>query len=123
MESYKRGSHTVWDCKCHIVWVTKYRYAVLGGDVGHRCRELQWQCDGRGLGCVHQGSAATGTGRRLPGDLSPPYGGPIRLSAVTRSHRLSGGGEFTILKMSDFFDCAVFPKTLTQARAVFLNQI
>ena len=40
MESYKRGSHTVWDCKYHIVWTTKYRYQVLGGDVGLRCREL-----------------------------------------------------------------------------------
>ena len=40
MESQKRGSHTVWDCKYHIVWVTKYRYQVLGGDVGERCREL-----------------------------------------------------------------------------------
>ena len=34
MESYKRGSHTVWDCKYHIVWVTKYRFPILGGDVG-----------------------------------------------------------------------------------------
>src|SRR5262245_6058325 len=40
MESYKRGSHTVWDCKYHIVWITKYRFAILGGDVGQRCREL-----------------------------------------------------------------------------------
>jgi len=40
MENYKRGSHTVWDCKYHIVWTTKYRYTVLGGDTGHRCREL-----------------------------------------------------------------------------------
>ena len=40
MEDYKRGSHTVWDCKYHLVWVTKYRYAVLAGDVGLRCREL-----------------------------------------------------------------------------------
>jgi REP-associated tyrosine transposase len=40
MEAYKRGSHTVWDCKYHVVWVTKYRYPVLGGDVGQRCREL-----------------------------------------------------------------------------------
>ncbi len=34
MEAYKRGSHTVWDCKYHLVWVTKYRYPVLGEDVG-----------------------------------------------------------------------------------------
>src|ERR1035441_9880837 len=40
MEGYKRGSHTVWDCKYHVVWTTKYRFAVLGGDVGDRCREL-----------------------------------------------------------------------------------
>jgi REP element-mobilizing transposase RayT len=26
MEAYKRGSHTVWDCKYHVVWVTKYRH-------------------------------------------------------------------------------------------------
>ena len=40
MQDYKRGSHTVWDCKYHLVWTTKYRYQVLGGDVGRRCREL-----------------------------------------------------------------------------------
>jgi putative transposase len=40
MESYKHGSYTVWDRKYHLVWVTKYRYAVLGGDVGQRCRKL-----------------------------------------------------------------------------------
>ncbi len=40
MEDYKRGSHTVWDCKYHLVWTRKYRYQVLGGEVGERCREL-----------------------------------------------------------------------------------
>jgi putative transposase len=40
MEAYKSGSHTVWDCKYHLVWTTKYRYQVLGGDVGFRCRKL-----------------------------------------------------------------------------------
>ncbi len=35
-----RGSHSVWDCKYHLVWTTKYRYQVLGGDVGRCCREL-----------------------------------------------------------------------------------
>src|SRR5262245_20103962 len=28
MESYKRGSHTVWDCKYHMVWVAKYRFRL-----------------------------------------------------------------------------------------------
>lgn len=40
MQDYKRGAHSVWDLKHHLVWTTKYRYQVLGGDVGHRCREL-----------------------------------------------------------------------------------
>ena len=44
MKDYKKGSQTVWDCKYHLVWVTKYRYPVLvgdrPGDVGHRAREL-----------------------------------------------------------------------------------
>lgn len=40
MQDYKRGAHSVWDLKYHLVCTTKYRYQVLGGDVGHRCREL-----------------------------------------------------------------------------------
>ncbi len=40
MQDYKRGSHTIWDCKYHLVWVTKYRYPILVGDVGQRAREL-----------------------------------------------------------------------------------
>ena len=40
MQDAKAGSHTIWDCKYHIVWITKYRFPVLGGDVGQRGREL-----------------------------------------------------------------------------------
>ena len=40
MQDYKRGIHTIWDCKYHLVWTTKYRYQVLGGEVGQRCRTL-----------------------------------------------------------------------------------
>ena len=40
MKDYKSGSHTIWDCKYYIVWVTKYCYDVLEGRVGVRCREL-----------------------------------------------------------------------------------
>ena len=39
-KGYKRRSHTIWDCKYHLVWVTKYRYPVFSGDVGNRCREV-----------------------------------------------------------------------------------
>jgi hypothetical protein len=30
MESYKRGSHTVWNCKYHVVWVTNIGSPSLG---------------------------------------------------------------------------------------------
>ena len=34
MADYHHQGHTVYDLKYHIVWTTKYRYAVLKGDVG-----------------------------------------------------------------------------------------
>ncbi len=40
MENYRHGSHSVSRLSAHIVWVTKYRYHVLKGDVQVRCRDL-----------------------------------------------------------------------------------
>ena len=37
---YRYGSHTVYNVEYHFVWVTKYRYQVLKGDVALRLREL-----------------------------------------------------------------------------------
>lgn len=37
---YRYGSHTVFQIEYHLVWVTKYRYKVLTGEVGLRVREL-----------------------------------------------------------------------------------
>ena len=37
---YRYGSHTVFNIEYHFVWVTKYRYRVLTGDVALRLREL-----------------------------------------------------------------------------------
>lgn len=34
------STHSVNEIKAHIVWVTKYRYKVLEGEVQLRCREL-----------------------------------------------------------------------------------
>ena len=46
MRSYRKSSHTVHDLKVHLVWITKYRYAVLTKDVGIRAREIIRQvCD------------------------------------------------------------------------------
>ena len=40
MEYYRKSSHTVYECTYHIVWITKYRYNVLVGDIGHRTKEI-----------------------------------------------------------------------------------
>src|ERR671912_612523 len=46
MKENRYGSHSVTRLTAHVVWVTKYRYHVLKGDVQLRCRELLIQiCD------------------------------------------------------------------------------
>ena len=37
---YRKGAHTVFNIQYHFVWVTKYRYHVLIGEVKDRTREL-----------------------------------------------------------------------------------
>jgi putative transposase len=40
MQEYKQGGIRSGIASTTLVWAKKYRYQVLGGDVGHRCREL-----------------------------------------------------------------------------------
>ena len=40
MENYRTSSHSVYDIKYHIVWITKFRKPILTGIVGERVREL-----------------------------------------------------------------------------------
>jgi putative transposase len=40
MENYRKLSHSVYDIKYHIVWITKYRKPILNKDIGVRLREL-----------------------------------------------------------------------------------
>jgi len=37
---YRKGSHTVYNIEYHLVWVTKYRYQILIGEVQLRVREI-----------------------------------------------------------------------------------
>jgi putative transposase len=39
-KSPRHSGHTVTWLTVHIVWVTKYRYLVLEGDIQKRCRDL-----------------------------------------------------------------------------------
>lgn len=46
MSEQRRSGHTITRFTAHLVWVTKYRYPVLKGDIQRRCRELLMQiCD------------------------------------------------------------------------------
>ena len=40
MQNYRKTSHTTYDCKYHIVWITKYRKKVMSGVIAERVREL-----------------------------------------------------------------------------------
>jgi len=43
---YRYGSHTIFKIEYHFVFVTKYRYGVLIGDVGYKVKDLIKQtCD------------------------------------------------------------------------------
>ncbi|WP_419629140.1 transposase, partial [Thiolapillus sp.] len=33
MSCFEKLTHVLWHCQYHIVWVPKYRYRVLTGDV------------------------------------------------------------------------------------------
>ncbi len=46
MDEQRRSGHTITNLMVHLVWVTKYRYPVLKGDIQSRCREIIMQiCD------------------------------------------------------------------------------
>jgi putative transposase len=40
MLNYRKGSHTVFDLKYHIVWITKYRKPILTGKRANRIRTI-----------------------------------------------------------------------------------
>ena len=42
----RKASHSVYSLKVHLVWITKYRYAVIGREMAIRIRDLIRQdCD------------------------------------------------------------------------------
>ena len=48
MVEYRHSAHAVWDIKYQLVWITKYRYKVLRGEVAERARDLLRQiCQAR----------------------------------------------------------------------------
>ena len=57
MKNWQTLSHVKWECKCHIVFVTKYRHKTIYGNIrrgiGPIIRQL---CDQKGLE-LHEGHA------------------------------------------------------------------
>jgi len=37
---YRKGSHSIFSLQIHIVWITKYRYRVLKGEIAQRAKLL-----------------------------------------------------------------------------------
>jgi putative transposase len=74
MAEYQTNSHSKYDIKYHMIWVTKYRYKVLRGKIQLRLRELIRQgCEARGMTIV-QGNISADHVHILiscPPDLSP----------------------------------------------------
>ena len=40
MKDYRKGSHCIYDIKCHVVWTTKYRKRILSPEIGRRVRDI-----------------------------------------------------------------------------------
>ncbi|MEA1909739.1 MAG: IS200/IS605 family transposase [Patescibacteria group bacterium] len=70
--NYKRTSHTVYDNNYHLVWITKYRYQVLVGDIATRMVELTRQiCQENNVEIIR---GAIGDGNHVHIYVSiPPY--------------------------------------------------
>ncbi len=58
---YRHSSHSIFSIHLHLVWITKYRYRVLTGDVGVRTKELIRRI------CVEEGADI------LSGSISPDH--------------------------------------------------
>ena len=97
MKYYRSGSHTRYDIKYHIVWITKYRKPVLTGDVALRLRELVREI------CMSEDVTI------LKGHISKDHvhifvSAPPRLAVSKLVQRLKGKssykmlGEFALLK-------------------------
>ena len=51
--NYRTGGHTVYDIKFHLVWITKYRYKILKGNIGQRLIALLKQgCEAKDIEIV-----------------------------------------------------------------------
>ena len=80
---YNNGSHTVYDIKYHFVWITKYRYKILKGNIALRCRELLRQgCNANGLTIIK--------GNIMPDHVHLLISAPTTMSPADIMRKLKG---------------------------------
>ena len=39
MSRFRKLSHTIWHCQYHVIWVPKYRYRILQGEIAEEVAE------------------------------------------------------------------------------------
>ena len=84
---YHHRGHSVRDLKYHLIWVSKYRFAVLKGDVAIRCRDLIREiCQAREVNVV-RGAVSPDHGHLLVS--APPILAPAKLGAVPERQPLA----------------------------------
>jgi putative transposase len=55
MSRFKKLSHTIYECKFHMVWIPKYRYRVMTGEVqAYVQSQLKKLCDWKKLEVIEQ---------------------------------------------------------------------
>ena len=50
LKSYKKLSHVTYDCRYHIVWITKYRFKVIDEEIKIALKwSIKHTCDSKGI--------------------------------------------------------------------------
>ena len=88
---YRKTSHSVYDLKYHLVWITKYRKPVLRGEIGQRVRDLIRQT------CV-QLDVQILSGAVQPDHVHLLVSVPPNLSVSTLMQRIKGRSSRKILE-------------------------
>lgn len=66
MSSFKKLSHSIWECKYHIVFCPKYRYRIFDGQVAEYAKQQVYQLARQKV------SPSVGTGPTYGGDVVYP---------------------------------------------------
>lgn len=50
LKNYKKLSHVTYDCRYHIVWITKYRFKVIDEEIRTALKwSIKYTCDAKGI--------------------------------------------------------------------------